>query len=96
MRMSRCDAMAPPSPPAAGGEGWGEKGFGKSTAKAVLKVVRESQTFWISSEPPVKKNLAALMEAYGLSLGEHLNYGCETRLKRSFGGLAVAVLEAIV
>jgi methyltransferase (TIGR00027 family) len=64
-------------------------------AKALLKAVREPQTFWISSEPPVKKNLGALMGAYGLSLGEHLNYGCETRRKRSFGGLAVAVLEAI-
>jgi len=64
-------------------------------AKAILKAVREPQTFWISSEPPVKKNLAALMDAYGLSLREHLNYGCETRRKRSFGGLAVAALEAI-
>src|SRR5262245_10872353 len=29
--------------------------------KAVLKAVREPQTFWISSAPPVKKNVAALM-----------------------------------
>ena len=63
--------------------------------QAILKIIRESQTFWISSEPPVKKNLAALMDGYGLSLREHLNYGCETRRKRSFGGLAVAALEAI-
>jgi len=62
-------------------------------AKACLKAVRESQTFWISSEPPVKKNLAALMEAYGLSLREHLNYGRETNRKRSFGGLATAVVK---
>ena len=62
-------------------------------AKAILKAVRESQTFWISSEPPVKKKLAALMDAYGLSLREHLNYGCETKRKRSFGGLATAVLS---
>jgi methyltransferase (TIGR00027 family) len=62
-------------------------------AKAVLKAVREPQTFWISSEPPVKKNLAALMDAYGLSLREHLNYGRETNRKRSFGGLAAAVLS---
>lgn len=61
-------------------------------AKATLKAVRESQTFWISSEPPVKKNVAALMETYGLSLREHLNYGCETGRKRAFGGLVVAVL----
>src|SRR5436190_21045611 len=47
-------------------------------AKAILKAVREPQTFWISGEPPVKKNLAALMDAYGLSLREHLNYGRET------------------
>jgi len=61
-------------------------------AKAILKVVREPQTFWISSEPPVKKNLAALMDAYGLSLREHLNYGRKTERKRSFGGLAAAVV----
>ena len=62
-------------------------------AKAILKAVREPQTFWISSEPPVKKNLAALMDAYGLSLREHLNYGRETKRKRSFGGLAAAVIK---
>ena len=59
---------------------------------AILKAVRESQTFWISSEPPVEKNVAALMDAYGLSLREHLNYGLETRRKRAFGGLAAAVV----
>ncbi len=64
-------------------------------AQAILKVVRESQTFWISSQPPVKKNLAALLDAYGLTLREHLNYGRETKRKRSFGGLALAVLEAM-
>lgn len=62
-------------------------------AKAILKAVREPQTFWISSEPPVKKNLAALMDAYGLSLREHLNYGAETKRKHSFGGLATAVVK---
>lgn len=62
-------------------------------ANATLKAVREPQTFWISSEPPVQKNLAALMDGYGLSLREHLNYGCETKGKRSFGGLAAAVLS---
>lgn len=61
--------------------------------KAILKAVREPQTFWISSEPPVEKNVAALMDAYGLSLREHLNYGRETRRKRAFGGLAAAVLK---
>jgi methyltransferase (TIGR00027 family) len=60
--------------------------------KAILKTVREPQTFWISSEPCVKRNLAALMDAYGLSLREHLNYGRETRRKRSFGGLAAAAV----
>ena len=62
-------------------------------AKAVLKTVREPQTFWISSEPPVKKNVAALMDAYGLSLREHLNYGGETKRNRAFGGLAAAVVK---
>jgi len=62
-------------------------------SKALLKAVREPQTFWISSEPPVKKNVAALMGAYGLSLCEQRDYGRETRRKRSRGGLAVAVLE---
>jgi methyltransferase (TIGR00027 family) len=61
--------------------------------KALLKVVRESQTFWISSEPPVKETLATLMDAYGLSLREHLSWGYETRRKRSFGGLAAAVIR---
>lgn len=61
--------------------------------KAILKAVREPQTFWISSEPPVKKNVAALMDAYGLTLREHLNYGRETKRKRSFGGLAAAVVK---
>jgi methyltransferase (TIGR00027 family) len=64
-------------------------------AKASLKAVREPQTFWISSEPPVKKNVAALMDAYGLSLRQQLDYGRETKRKRSRGGLATAVLEAI-
>jgi len=62
-------------------------------AKAVLKTVREPQTFWISSEPPLKESLAALMEAYCLSLREHLNYGRETNRKRAFGGLAAAVVK---
>jgi methyltransferase (TIGR00027 family) len=61
--------------------------------KAVYKAVREPQTFWISSEPPVKKNLAALMDAYGFSLREQLDYGRETRRRRSFGGLAAAVVK---
>jgi len=61
--------------------------------KAVFKAVREPQTFWISSEPPMKKTLAALMDAYGLSLREQLNYGRETKRTRSFGGLAAAVLK---
>jgi methyltransferase (TIGR00027 family) len=61
--------------------------------KAVYKAVHEPQTFWISSEPPVKNNLAALMDAYGLSLREQLDYGRETRRRRSFGGLAAAVVK---
>jgi methyltransferase (TIGR00027 family) len=60
--------------------------------KALLKAVRESQTFWISSQPPVKENVAALMEAYGLSLREQMDYGCETKRKRSRGGLAAAAV----
>jgi len=59
----------------------------------VLKAVREPQTFWISSEPPVKKNMPALMDAYGLSLREQLDYGRETKRKRSRGGLAAAVVS---
>jgi methyltransferase (TIGR00027 family) len=63
-------------------------------AKAYLKAVRESQTFWISSEPPVKKYLAALMQEYGLSLRDQLDFGHETKRKRSRGGLpAAAVLS---
>ena len=62
-------------------------------AKALLRAVREPQTFWISSEPPLKKNLAALLDAYGLTLREHLSYGRETKHKRSFGGLATAVIS---
>ncbi|HTV41030.1 MAG TPA: SAM-dependent methyltransferase [Candidatus Sulfotelmatobacter sp.] len=60
---------------------------------AFLKAVREPVTFWISSEPPVKKNVAALMDGYGLFLREHLNYGHETSRKRAFGGLAAAVVK---
>jgi hypothetical protein len=41
----------------------------------------------------MKKTLAALMDAYGLSLREQLNYGRETKRTRSFGGLAAAVLK---
>jgi methyltransferase (TIGR00027 family) len=61
--------------------------------KALLKAVREPQTFWISSELPVKKTVATLMDGYGLSLREQLDFGYETKRKRSRGGLAVAVLE---
>jgi methyltransferase (TIGR00027 family) len=60
--------------------------------KATLKAVREPQTFWISSEPPVKKNVAAMMNAYGLSLREQLDFGRETKRKPSRGGLAVAAV----
>jgi methyltransferase (TIGR00027 family) len=63
--------------------------------KAFLKVVREPQTFWISSEPPVKKSVAALMDAYGLSLREQLGYGHETKRNRSRGGLAAAVVSTL-
>jgi methyltransferase (TIGR00027 family) len=61
--------------------------------KAILKVAREPQTFWISSEPPVKKNLAALLDGYGLSLREQLDWGRETQRKRLLGGLAAAVVK---
>lgn len=60
--------------------------------KAILKTSRESQTFWIPSEPPVKETLAMLLESYGLSLAEHLGWGCETKRKRLPGGLAVAAV----
>jgi len=63
--------------------------------KAVYKAIREPQTFWISSEPPVKKNLAALMDTYGLSLREQLDYGREMRRRRSFGGLAAAAVLTV-
>ena len=61
--------------------------------KALLKVVRESQTFWIPSEPPVKETLATLMDSYGLSLREHLSWGHETKRKRLPGGLAAVVVK---
>jgi len=61
--------------------------------KAVMTAIREPQTFWISSEPPVQKHIAALLDAYGFSLREHLNYGRETKRKHSFGGLAAAVVR---
>lgn len=60
--------------------------------EAFLKAVRESQTFWISSEPPVEESLAKLMDSYGLSLREHMGWGRETKRKRLPGGLAVAVV----
>jgi methyltransferase (TIGR00027 family) len=60
--------------------------------KALLKAVREPQTFWISSEPPVKKTVTALMQEYGLSLRDQLDFGHETKRKRSRGGLAAAVV----
>ena len=41
------------------------------------------------------ENVAALMDAYGLSLCEQLDYGRETKRKRSRGGVAVGVLDAI-
>jgi len=40
----------------------------------------------------VKKTIAALMDAYGLSLREQLDFGRETKRKRSRGGLAAAVV----
>src|SRR4051812_28702284 len=57
-------------------------------SKGMLKAVREPQTFWISSESPVEKTLSALMDAYGLSLREHLGVGVETNGKSSRAGLA--------
>ncbi len=61
--------------------------------KAILKTSRESQTFWIPSEPPVKETLATLMDSYGLSLREHLSWGHETKRKPLLGGLAAAVVK---
>jgi O-methyltransferase involved in polyketide biosynthesis len=61
--------------------------------KAILKTSRESQTFWIPSEPPVKETLAMLMDSYGLSLREHLSWGHETKGKPLLGGLAAAVVK---
>jgi methyltransferase (TIGR00027 family) len=61
--------------------------------KAFLKAVRESQTLWIASEPPVKETLAMLMNSYGLTLSEHLSWGHETEGKPSLGGLAVAAVS---
>jgi methyltransferase (TIGR00027 family) len=61
--------------------------------KAILKAVRESQTFWIPSEPPVKETLATLMDSFGLSLREHLGWGHETKRTRLPGGLAAAVIK---
>jgi hypothetical protein len=40
----------------------------------------------------VKKNVAALMDAYGLFLREQLDWGRETKRKRSRGGLAAAAV----
>ena len=60
--------------------------------KAMLKAVHESQTFWISSEPPVKDTLARLLNTYGLSLREHLGWGHERKRKPLLGGLAVAAV----
>jgi len=60
--------------------------------KALLKAVREPQTFWISSEPPVKKTLAALVDTYGLSLREHLGFGPATKREPSRAGLAAAAV----
>jgi len=61
--------------------------------KALLKAMREPQTFWIPSEPPVKERLATLMDSYGLSLREHLSWGHETKRKPLPGGLAAAVVK---
>src|ERR1051326_2228207 len=47
--------------------------------QAILKSTRESQTFWILSEPPVKETVTALMESYGLTLREHSGWGHETK-----------------
>ncbi len=60
---------------------------------ALLKAIREPQTFWIPSKPPVKETMAALMQGYGLSLREHLEYGRETNRRRLVGGLAAAVVK---
>jgi hypothetical protein len=57
--------------------------------KALLKAAREPQTFWISSE---KKYLTALMEEYGFSMREQLDYGRETKRERLRGGLVAAVV----
>jgi methyltransferase (TIGR00027 family) len=61
--------------------------------KAILKIVRESQTFWIPSNPPLKETLATLMDSYGLSLREHLSWGHETEREPLPGGLAAAVVS---
>ena len=61
-------------------------------ARAALDAVGEPWRFGMESTPPVREQVAALLEACGLSMSEHRNVGQETDRKHAGGGFVVAVV----
>ena len=61
-------------------------------ARAALHAIGEPWRFGLESTPPVRKQVAALLESCGLSMEQHRNFGQETYRKRAGGGFAVAVV----
>ena len=60
-------------------------------ARAALKAVGEPWSFGMDSSPPVREQVAALLETCGLSLAEHRHLGQETDRKHAGGGFVVAI-----
>ena len=61
-------------------------------ARAALHAIGEPWRFGLESTPPVRKQVAALLESCGLSMDEHRTFGQETDRKHARGGFAVAVV----
>lgn len=66
----------------------------EACAKLIKVLPNHSYTGLYGAAFPVLlgHRLTGFVPKYGLSLREHLNYGRETKRKRSFGGLAAATI----
>jgi O-methyltransferase involved in polyketide biosynthesis len=61
--------------------------------RTVLKSTGEPWKFGIDNAPPLRKQVEALLEPFGLALEEHRTFGPETDQKRAMAGFAVAVVK---
>jgi len=63
-------------------------------ARAMVSATGEPFTFGIDNTPPARKQIAAFLEACGLSLEEQRNFGLETGQKRAMAGFATGIVPS--